>query len=153
MSVDFKDYEVTEDQQYIALPTEKEIGYISPEVLTHLKGKPFDEIALAYIHSLRPSSIRVSQGWLHSDSRCWRVTVIIDDKNIIKRITQEVEVAMPEGVSNGAAFRAAEKHGVDSEQVRWYVSDPENPIRGFIHGKEFHKQLKDGTYVLYPEGE
>ena len=61
-------------------------------VLTFLNGTEWNYDALACISSLRPSSIRVTTGWITTDSRLWRVTVYVDDNNIIKNIEQEVYV-------------------------------------------------------------
>lgn len=93
-------------------------SYTSIEVLPILKGKPWDDVALGYCHALRPSSIRVTEGGTKCDARTWRVTVFIDDKNIINKITQEVEVGLPKGVAHGHALRLALQYGIDSSQVR-----------------------------------
>lgn len=77
------------------------IGYTSVEVLPHLKGHKWDEIALAYVHSLRPSYIRVIKAEETTDAHLWRVTVYIDEDHIIEKITQEVAVALPGGIHNG----------------------------------------------------
>lgn len=94
------------------------IGYTSIEVLKHIWGKPWDEIALAYVHSLRPSTIRVSSGVVHSDARVWRVTVIVNEKDFIHSITQEVEVGLPEGIPHGYALKIASIYGIESEQFK-----------------------------------
>lgn len=68
-------------------------GYTSLEVLPFLKGEPFDLRALDYIHSLRPSTIRVSKtGEICCDSHAWRVTVYLDEDRLIRKIQQEVNV-------------------------------------------------------------
>jgi len=75
-------------------------GFTSIEVLPFLVGRPWDTIALAYVHALRPSTIRVSNGMLKANARPWRVTVLTEG-NVITEITQEVEVGLPDGVANG----------------------------------------------------
>lgn len=47
-------------------------------------------VALAFVHSLRPSKIRVINNIQSLD--CWRVAVTIDEENNIEAITQEVEI-------------------------------------------------------------
>lgn len=84
-------------------------GYTSIEVLPFLKGKPWDRIALGFVHALRPSKIRVTQGEVTCDARMWRVTVTVDDSNVIKEITQEVEVALPNGIANGGTLERIAK--------------------------------------------
>lgn len=71
-------------------------GYTSLEMLSFLKGRPWDDVARAYIHALRPSSVRVSDGMVTADSCPWRVTVIVDEQGNIRSIDQEVEVGLPE---------------------------------------------------------
>ena len=66
------------------------------EVLPFLKGHSWDEIALACVHSLRPSRIRVTSGAVTCDACPWRVTVFMDANNQIERIEQEVEVGCVE---------------------------------------------------------
>jgi len=76
-------------------------GYLYLEVLPFLKEKKWNEISLAYVHTLRPSYIRVTKGETKCDAICWRVTVYVDKKDIIESIMQEVEVGLPEGVKHG----------------------------------------------------
>ena len=71
--------------------------YTSVEVLPFLKGMKWDERALAFVHSVRPTSIRVTTGEEKTDARCWRVTVFVDDADVIQEIRQEVEVGMAPG--------------------------------------------------------
>jgi hypothetical protein len=68
------------------------------EVLSFLKGRKWDEIALAYVHALRPSSIRVTTGAIKLDASKWRVTVYVDNDDTIRGIEQEVEVGIPENI-------------------------------------------------------
>lgn len=80
------------------------ISWTSIEVLPFLKGREWDQVALNFVHSLRPSSIRVTDGWMTLDSRSWRVTVVVDDNNIIQSIEQEVEVGC-EGFENASEMK------------------------------------------------
>lgn len=76
-------------------------GYTSIKVLEFLNGRPWDDIALAYVHALRPYAIRVVRGAETCDSVQSRVTVYVDEKDIITGMRQEVEVWLPKGVENG----------------------------------------------------
>lgn len=76
-------------------------GFLRVECLHFLKGRQWDDIALAYVHSLRPSSVRVTRGGMHCDARPWRVTVFVDDSGCITKVSQEAEVGLPDGVEHG----------------------------------------------------
>jgi len=104
-------------------------GYTSIRILEFLDGKRWDDIALAYVHAVRPSCIRVTTGTITLDAHTWRVTVVVDDNNIIEKITQEVEVGLPERTTCGESLRVALKYGIDSPQVDWYNDDT---ITGFM---------------------
>lgn len=80
------------------------LGYLSIEMLTFLKGQPWDDVARAYVHGLRASEVRVSTGELKSNAKLWRVTVMVDAKARITEITQECEVALPAGIEHGHAL-------------------------------------------------
>lgn len=72
-------------------------GWALIRVLPELTGLPWDEFALNYVHVLRPSKIRVSGGKSKSrgftcDAHTWRVSIVLDDNDIIKYIDQEVEI-------------------------------------------------------------
>ncbi len=77
------------------------LGWSSIDVLQFLWGKPWNEIALGYVHSLRPSAVYVSTGMFTCDTCTWRVKVLIDKDNIIENISQEVEVGLPDGIHYG----------------------------------------------------
>jgi hypothetical protein len=81
------------------------IGFTNIEVLSFLKGQPWDDVARAYVHGLRPSEVRVSTGTLKSNAVLWRVTVMMNDKALITEITQEVEVLLPPDIENGHSLR------------------------------------------------
>jgi len=80
-------------------------AYTTIRVLEFLNGRPWDDIALAYVHALRPSMIRVTCGETTLNVILWRVTVFTDQNNIIKYIEQEVEVALPERIEHGQHLR------------------------------------------------
>lgn len=118
-------------------------GYVTVEVLHELKGKPFDDVALGFIVGLRPSCVRVVRDWQTDDSRLWRVTVfvgpiptiedlrnhVVSESNLIRKIEQEIEVALPEGVQHGHALKDALRHGFDSPQVKRHVG-----AEGYFYG-------------------
>lgn len=85
------------------------IGWTDVTVLQFLWGRPWDEVALAYVHSLRPSLLRVivAGGLETCDARPWRVTVYLNGDNTIKKIVQEAEVAIGfvPGCRNGYELR------------------------------------------------
>lgn len=80
----------------------KTLGYMTIPVLPFLVGKPWDATALDFVHTLRPSFIRVSTGEVTADSKLWRVTVIVTDLTnpIIKRIEQYVETGLTSSMSS-----------------------------------------------------
>lgn len=81
------------------------ISWTSLKVLDFLNGNPWDQVALNYIHSLRPSCIRVTKGETTLDSVPWRVTVYVDDYGIIRHVEQEVEVGCDGGFANAYELR------------------------------------------------
>ena len=79
------------------------VGFTVIPVLQFLNGEPWDEVALAYVHALRPSRIRVNNtGTWKLDAMAWRVSVHLDaDDRTIRKMTQEVKVGLPEDIANG----------------------------------------------------
>ena len=72
-----------------------ERGYVSAPVLHFLWSRPWDNNALNWVASLRPSSVCVTDGEVKLNCKQWRVTVYLeDDSRTIKRIEQEVEVGL-----------------------------------------------------------
>lgn len=94
-----KDYHSTHAVAY-ERPTR--FGFTDIDVLPFLVGRPWDVHALAFVHALRPSYIRVTTGEETCDSRTWRVTVTVDENDIIQKIRQEVEVGLPDDWRYGA---------------------------------------------------
>ena len=61
--------------------------------LEFLWGQPWNNLALNYVMSLRPSAIRVSTGMVTCDCMNWRVTIYLEkDNSTINRIEQECNV-------------------------------------------------------------
>jgi hypothetical protein len=117
-----KDYRTHHAEKY---EKPDRVGFMSLSVLEFLKGREWDEIALAYVHSLRPTAIRVTTGMMTCDGYSWRVTVIVDEENIIESIEQEVSVGLPEGVAHGCALRVALDKGIDSKECRDLLNEKE----------------------------
>jgi len=125
-------------------------GWKSINVLEFLNDKPWDDLALGYVHALRPRGIRVTKGMMTLDCILWRVTVHVNKENIIQSITQEVEVGLPETVQNGAAMTLALNYGIDSPQCQWY-NDEE--ITGYVSTPEgYYKKTKDGL-IKFPKSD
>jgi hypothetical protein len=106
------------------------ISYTSLEVLDFLKGLPWDNLALGYVHSLRPSCIRVTRGECTLDARTWRVTVVVDENDIIQEITHEVAVGLY-GWQHGAALREELVHRLEG-------GDPRDPGEHDWSDKSYH---------------
>jgi hypothetical protein len=132
-------------QGYSYLPESEDFGYTSIKVLPFLVGRLWDNVALAYVHALRPSYIRVIEGAETLDAMTWRVTVRLNDDNKIREIEQEVEVWLPDGVEHGHALDHALAFGVDSEQCKWH-QDAEHTI---LFEGHYYKSTKDGL-VEFP---
>lgn len=82
-------------------------GWQTVPVFGWLWGEPYNEVARGFIHSLRPSSVRLARSSITCDSQIWRVTVWLDENDLIKRIEQEVEVELPLGIENGHELEQA----------------------------------------------
>lgn len=67
-------------------------------VLEFLKGKPWGNLALACVTSLRPSMIRVLTPDMAEkcDSVPWRVTVYLSEGHLVRSVYQEVYVEVCE---------------------------------------------------------
>ena len=81
----------------VELKRVNDIGFTCIPVLAFLNGKPWDNMALNYVHALRPNYIRVVEhhGGITADAYSWRVTVWLQpDNRTIGRIEQEVEVGL-----------------------------------------------------------
>lgn len=83
------------------IPNFDSISYTVIEVLPFLKGQSWGQLPLAYIHGLRPSSVRLVRSSVKMDALTNRVTVYLDEWDIIEKIEQEIEVGLPEGVDDG----------------------------------------------------
>lgn len=86
---DFKSY------HRVTPKKENSYSWTSVGVLPELLGKPWNEITMCYVLSLEPTSIRVSAGVVTLDGSTGRITVIVDDSNIINEIYKEVRIPVP----------------------------------------------------------
>lgn len=91
----------------------KRLGFTVLPILEFLKGKPWDEVALACVSAFHPSAIRVTRGECTLDAYEQRVTVYLDEDDKIESIEQEVTVSLPDGIIHGHALRIAMDHGID----------------------------------------
>ena|SRR5664279_235123 len=98
MGLSAKDYS-TRTVKFV--PETDRRGWADLPVLDCLNGKKWDDLALALVSGLRPDSIRVSRGEVTCDSRLGRVTVFVDEDNIIESLSIESQVTLPDGVENG----------------------------------------------------
>lgn len=82
-------------------------GFLVLDVLPILIGKKWNDYALGIIHAARPSAIRVAttSESVVCDYVGWRITVHINNEDIILSVKQECEVGLPEGVTNGSHLR------------------------------------------------
>lgn len=129
-------------------------GYTVIEVLPILKGKPWDEVALGYVHALRPGQLRVVQDGIQLDARTWRVTVYLKkDERTISRIEQEVEVGLPEECPHGAGLDAALRYGLKSPQVEWHNKPGIECYDGTGKEPAHYKLGDDGAVTPFPHNE
>lgn len=142
MNEEHKKYYGTHGTVFEDLPR---TSYTVIDVLQCLWGKPWDDVAVAYVQALRPSCVRVTEGLCKADGWTNRVTVFIDEDNIITKIHQEVRVGLPEGVVHGEALDRALKYGIDSPQCQWYNDDT---IESY-----YYDGINGGYYKMTPEGQ
>lgn len=145
-----KDYHHSQGQKY--KDETKRYGFLSIDVLSCLNGKPWDEVALAYVSALKPHYIRVIRydDGQTADAMQGRVTVYLDKDGLIDRIDKEVRVWLPDRVAHGDALQMALSYGIDSPQCQWHNDDR---ITGYfmdgING-EYYKILSNGESVPFP---
>lgn len=77
---------------------ENNYSYTKIEVLSELIGVKWCYITMCYVLSLEPLTIRVSNGAVTADACRNRITVIIDNNDIITKIYKEVSIPCPDGM-------------------------------------------------------
>lgn len=82
-------------------------GITKINVLGFLKGFPVDNLAISYVHALRPSQVQVIKPNEEEKTigRAWRVKIRVNDAGLIDRIEQEVEVAFASGYTIDSELR------------------------------------------------
>ena len=75
----------------------KELGFafIVVEVLPEIVGLPWCHATMLYTLSLDPCAVRVTTGMMTCDAVSGRITVYVDDKDIITSIKMERKVGLP----------------------------------------------------------
>ncbi len=94
------------------------IGFCCLPVLPFLIGHGWDQLALDFVHSLKPSYIRVTRDYETLDAVLGRVTIHVDDLATIKSIEQEVEVGLDGDYGPYGAYsmqREARRRGIKCE--------------------------------------
>lgn len=85
-------------------------GFTNLPVLPWLWGRPLNNMTLAYVHSLRPSKVRITTGVTTTDMCTWRVTITIapnaEGVAIVQYIQQEVQIGYGAGSSLAAVERS-----------------------------------------------
>lgn len=93
-------------------------GYTVLGVLPQFAGKRLDNSLVAYLHTLRPSCVRISYGEVTTDSKPWRVTVIIEKRDgvdYIRDISQEVCIGFGSGYHVENTYRHLHEGGPSPE--------------------------------------
>ena len=72
-------------------------GSTTINVLGFLKGLPLDNLAMSYLHALRPSRVEVIRGEEKCVTQPWQVRVYLDENDRITNIKQQVDVAFASG--------------------------------------------------------
>jgi hypothetical protein len=68
-------------------------GYTVIRCLQFLWGLPLCDLVMAYMPAVKASAIRVTSGETTTDSRLGRVTIYVNEGDIVDYIEQEVDVA------------------------------------------------------------
>lgn len=103
-----------------------EHGYTVMPILPQFTGKKLDNSLIAYLHAFRPSSVRISDGGVHCDSRPWRVTVFtkkVDGVEIIASISQEVCIGFSSGYNVETVFKHIHAKGKKPKPFPSVVGD------------------------------
>lgn len=97
---------VTPDQAAVTYTPPPRTGFLTLPVLQWAWGWPLDDLTWNLVDSLRPSSVRVSTGFIATDARPWRVTIYVRGDRV-ERIEQEVVVGLRGGLPHGHALSEA----------------------------------------------
>ena len=93
METNFAQYHCNDGAPYTP-PVKR--GIIMVETLSFLNGTKLDDVAMSWIDSLRPSSIRIRRigDSCTKNVRSWRVTILVDQNDVIQEIGQEIGVGL-----------------------------------------------------------
>jgi hypothetical protein len=80
-------------------------GCLCLPVLHFLWGQPWNGLAKCFVHSLRPSAVRIAHDEVKTDSQPWRVTVWLDGYGKVDRVEQECEVGLLARHQHGLALK------------------------------------------------
>lgn len=105
------------------------LGGTTIPILEVLWGLPWGEIPLCFIRAVNPSYIRVTNGETKTDARPQRVTVYVDNNDVIERIEQEVTIAGGSGSEMGLKLKNAKDeakrklgYNPDDPNTKWIVA-------------------------------
>jgi hypothetical protein len=96
-------------------------GYTSLDVLPEALGLPFDDLVVALLWSLRPSTLAVlgpGDGQI-TNAVPWRVTVRLDEDGRVANVSQEVAVGFGTGSDVMAALRRASLESTARRLAGW----------------------------------
>lgn len=105
-------------------PEVKSHGYTTIPVLEFLWGEIYDELVLAWIHTCKPTGVRVTRGECTCDASIGRVTVFINEFDIIKKIVQEVQVAIPDYAEHGHGLSILTQKKIGKEKYEKHFGWP-----------------------------
>jgi hypothetical protein len=69
-------------------------GYTVIPILPELTGKLWDKKALAFVLAMNPREIRVTTGGRSMDGVTDRITVVVNEDGIIRKIEKEITIAL-----------------------------------------------------------
>ena len=88
-------------------------GYAVLPIFPFLVGQPWDNIALAVVSTLEPRKIRVTQGVMTCDAPSRRVTVIVDENDIIQSIRWEANFSSDPSMCGAELDSELKARGID----------------------------------------
>lgn len=103
------------------------LGGTAIPILEMLWGLPWGEIPLCFIRAVNPSYIRVTNGETKTDARPQRVTVYVDENDVIERIEQEVTIAGGTGYEMGVKLEEARAQSLVTKTKKTMSYNPHSP--------------------------
>jgi len=68
------------------------LGFTEIEILQFLYGTQMDNTVISWCHAFNPSSIRIHYGCITCDASIGRISIVLNENDIVKSIEQEVIV-------------------------------------------------------------